>query len=74
MFDHAMYLYPIPDVIVFCDETTKPFEISQLDCMCVSPVSIQNFNVSPAYSLIFKVWFLPFQLKITDVIFKFLLL
>ncbi|XP_078483526.1 DNA polymerase epsilon subunit 2 [Ciona intestinalis] len=40
--DHALSLYPVPDVIVFSDRHTEPFDITQIDCKCLNPGSFSS--------------------------------
>ena len=49
--DHALQLYPVPDLIVMCDRFTEPFEIPLVDCLSINPgsFSCNDFNFKVYY-------------------------
>jgi DNA polymerase epsilon subunit 2 len=42
-FDHALHLYPLPDLIVVCDKF-KSITDTIADCTIINPVNINDFN------------------------------
>ncbi|TRY54201.1 hypothetical protein DNTS_030465, partial [Danionella cerebrum] len=49
-FDHAMRVYPVPDMIIFADKH-DPFNITHTDCICINPGSFPRSGFS------FKVYY-----------------
>nr|CAB3265005.1 DNA polymerase epsilon subunit 2 [Phallusia mammillata] len=37
--DHALRLYPVPDLVVFADQLAEPYQVNQIDCLCINPGS-----------------------------------
>ncbi|CAK8693878.1 unnamed protein product [Clavelina lepadiformis] len=50
-FDHALSLYPLPDLVCICDGLSDPFDVTQIECICANPGSFGagDFNFKVYY-------------------------
>lgn len=49
-FDHALHLYPLPDLVVICDKF-KSITDTIADCTVINPVSDFDYDRKPSMYL-----------------------